>query len=375
MLKKIRKFLFDSNASLTIISILLGFVVGAIALAFSGYNPFKAYWIILQGIFSRPSYVSYTIIRSTPLILTGLSVAFAFRTGLFNIGAEGQYIIGASTAAIAGYYLNLPAVIHIPVIIILAILAAGLWASLAGYFKSRYGVHEVISTIMLNWIAFYLHNWFTTIPSLAKPNSEATYSIQQSARITFIGEWKVSEAGLAWMNKYPLAKDIFRTPINAGIFIAIIAAIVVWFIMNKSTLGYRLKAVGFNPHAAKYGGINTNRSLVTSMFIAGALAGIAGAVQVMGVTHNISILALMEGYGFDGIAVALIGSNTAFGCVWAALLFGGLKYGGAKIQYKMGAPSEVISIVIGSIIFFIAIPRLIKILLNYFKKDNGDNHA
>jgi len=373
MIKKIKNFFLNSSASITIISIFLGLLVGAIALSFSGYNPLKAYWVILEGIFSKPKYVSYTIIRSTPLILTGLSVAFAFRTGLFNIGAEGQYIIGSSVAAMAGYYLHLPAIIHIPVIIILAILAAGLWGSLAGFFKSRYGVHEVISTIMLNWIAFYLHNFVTTINGLAKPNSEVTYNIQSSASLTFFENWKVSPEGLDWVSNHPFIGGIFRTPVNAGIFIALIAAVIVWFIMNKSTLGYRLKAVGYNPDAAKYGGINTNKSLITSMFIAGALAGLAGAIQVMGVSHNISILALMEGYGFDGIAVALIGSNSAFGCVWAAFLFGGLKYGGAKIQYRLGAPSEVISIVIGSIIFFIAIPKLIKIILTYFKKKNGKN--
>lgn len=375
MIKKIKDYLLNSSGMITVISIILGFAVGTIVLGSSGYNPFKAYWVIIEGIFSKPGYVSYTIIRSTPLILTGLSVAFAFRTGLFNIGAEGQYIIGATTAAVAGFYLHLPAIIHIPVVIILAILAAGLWASLAGYFKARYGVHEVISTIMLNWIAFYFHNYVTTIPSLAKPNSEATYDIQHTASITFLGEWKISEAGLDWMHKYPLAKDIFRTPVNAGILLALLAAVLVWFIMNKSTLGYRLKAVGYNPDAAKYGGINTNKSVITSMFIAGSLAGLAGAIQVIGVSHNISVLALMEGYGFDGIAVALIGSNTAFGCVWGALMFGGLKYGGAKIQYKMGAPSEVISIVIGSIIFFIAIPKLIKIVLEFFKNKNGDQNV
>ncbi len=361
---KLIKFLTESNKSFTLISILLGFFIGGLILWFSGFNPFQAYEIIFKGIFSKPSYISYTIIRSTPLILTGLSVAFAFRTGLFNIGAEGQFIVGSATAALAGYYIHLPAVLLIPLIILIAIFSSGLWGAIAGLLKSKYGIHEVISTIMLNWIALYLQNYLTRIKGFAKPNSEASKFIQDNANITFFDNWKHTDQGMAWLNNHHFFKEILRTPSNFGIFIAILCAVLVLIILNKTTLGYKLRAVGFNKEAARYGGINVEKYMIISMFISGSLAGLAGALHVMGVSHNITILSAMEGYGFDGIAVALIGNNTAFGAIWSGFLFGALKYGGTKIQPFMGAPSEIISIMIGTIVFFISMPNIIKISLN-----------
>lgn len=373
---KIIKFFTESNKAFTLISILLGFFIGGLILWLSGFNPFRAYQIIINGIFSKPTYISYTIIRATPLILTGLSVAFAFRTGLFNIGAEGQFIIGSAAAALAGYYINLPAILLIPVVIFIAIFFSGLWGAIAGLLKSKYGIHEVISTIMLNWIALYLQNYFTSIKGFAKPNSEATKYIYDNAKITFLDNWKHTDQGIEWLKNHQLLKDILRTPANFGIFIAILCAILVWVILNKTTLGYKLRAVGFNKEAARYGGINIEKYTIISMFISGSLAGLAGGLHVMGVSHNITILSAMEGYGFDGIAVALIGNNAAFGTIWAGFLFGALKYGGTKIQPFMGAPSEIISIMIGTIVFFISMPNIIKISLNKILKKNkkrGDN--
>ena len=154
--------------------------------------------------------------------------------------------------------------------------------------------------------------------------------------------------------------------------IAIAVAVLVWFILKHTTLGYRLRAVGFNLYAAEYGGINVKKNMVISMTIAGALSGLAGALQVMGVSHQISLLAAMEGYGFDGIAVSLIGNSTPIGCVFSGLLFGGLKYGGPKMQPAMGAPSEIINIVIGIIVFFIAIPQLIRLILEFGKRKKAE---
>lgn len=356
------KFLF------TAISIILGLIIGAILLALAGYNPFEAYLAMIVGVFSKPSYVSNTIIKATPLIFTGLSVAFAFRTGLFNIGAEGQFIIGTMTAVWAGLYLNfLPGFIHIPIIIILAIVTSGLWGALSGYLKSRFGVHEVISTIMLNWIAFYLLNYMVMIPGINKPGGEASLNIPRSAQISLLDDWKTSDSGISWLIDHPFLKDLLRTPVNFGILFAIVFAILVWFVLNKTTLGYRLRSVGLNKYAAEYAGINVNKNVIVSMFIAGSLSGLAGAFHVMGVSKNISRLAGMEGYGFDGIAVALIGSNGSLGVFFSGLLFGALKYGGSKIQMVMGAPSEIINIVIGIIVFFIAIPKMLIIIKKYFK--------
>lgn len=349
---------------LTLLSVVLGLIVGGIALAISGYNPLEAYGIMVEGIFSRPRYISWTVIRSVPIILTGLSVAFAFRTGLFNIGAEGQYIVGAVTAALAGYFLELPAGIHAVVVIVIAMVAAGVWGGIAGLLKSKFGVHEVISTIMLNWIALYLNNYIVFWDKFRRPQSEASQKILETAQISILGDLRTSG------NEF--IRGIFSTPVNLGIAFAVLAALFVWYTLNKTTLGYELRAVGYNRHASEYGGINVNRSIVISMVISGALAGLGGATQVLGVTKEVSVLAAMEGNGFDGIAVALLGNTTPLGSVLAGLLFGGLKYGGPKIQPSLGAPSEVIDIMIGSIVFFTAMPNFIKVIAHKLKKKRGE---
>lgn len=352
----------------TIISILLGVFVGGIILKLVGYNPLEAYGIIIKGIFSQPKYMSWTIIYATPLIITGLSVAFANKTGLFNIGAEGQYIVGALVAALAGYYLNLPPVIHVVVAILLAATAAGIWGGFAGYLKAKFGINEVISTIMLNWIAFYLSNYIVGLPGFKNPSNDASMKILDSARIDILGNWKLSEAGRVWRGSHPFMDSVFSTPVNLGIVFAIILAIITWYILNKTTLGYELKAVGYNKYAAEYGGINVNKKMVTSMFISGALAGCAGAFGVLGRNMSIALLAVQEGHGFDGIAVSLIGSANPFGIILSGLFFGGLRYGGTKIQPALNAPSEIVNIILGTIVFFIALPRLFKLIGGGFKK-------
>ncbi len=364
----LEKIFSNGSLGLTMVAVILGFLVGAVVLLVAGFNPLEAYMAILKGIFSKPKYMSYVIIYSTPLIITGLSVAFALRTGLFNIGAEGQYIVGAMTAAMAGYFFHLPMVVHVLVCVILAALAAGMWGGIAGYIKARFGVHEVISTIMLNWIALYLSNWAVTLKSFGKQGTGKSYAIRETARIDLFGEWKITEPGIEFMRSHSFLGDILKSPVNIGILVAIILAVLVWIVLNKTTLGYELRAVGFNPHAAEYAGINVNQSIITSMVISGGLAGTAGALQVLGVSHRIAKLAAMEGYGFDGIAVSLIGNNTGPGSVLAGFLFGGLKYGGSKIQDVVGAPTEVINIMVGTIILFVAMPGLIRLLLGFKKR-------
>ncbi len=361
------KFLKGSWGIL-LISNLLGFLLGAVILLLAGFNPLEAYWVILKGIFSRPKYVSYVIIYATPLIITGLSVAFALRTGLFNIGAEGQYIVGAIMAAAAGYFFHLPLILHVPLAIGLAMIAGAIWGGLAGYIKARFGVHEVISTIMLNWIALYLSNFVITLKAFAAQGTGKTFPIQATARINILSDWKISEAGIEFIRSHKMLGDVLKSPINVGFIFAILLAILVWYVLNKTTLGYELRAVGFNPHAAEAGGINVKKSMVISMLFSGGLAGAAGAFQVLGVSHRIAKLATMEGYGFDGIAVSLIGNNTGAGSVFAGLLFGGLKYGGSKIQDVMQAPTEVINIMIGTIILFVAMPKLIRLILTLLER-------
>ena len=345
-LKVKKKSFIDDAVKFSLLSILLGLLVGAIVLVISGNSPIKAYGAMIEGIFGKPKYIAWTIIKATPYILTGLSIAFAFKTGLFNIGAEGQFIIGALVATLVGYSIRLPAIIHIPLTMILAGLAGGLWGSIAGFLKSKFGINEVIATIMLNWIAFYLSNFMVSNSFISVENSEASVNIQESASIGI--DWLKGLVGPA-------------TSVNWGIIISIILVFVIWFVLTKTTLGFELRAVGHNKDAAEYAGIDVGKSILKSMAIAGLLAGVAGAIQVMGVTHNITVLAAQEGYGFDGIAVALIANSNPIGVIFSGLLFGAFKYGGIKMQ-SVGAPSEVINIVIGSIVFFIALSNGLRML-------------
>ncbi|MBN1499615.1 MAG: ABC transporter permease [Spirochaetes bacterium] len=376
MKEKKKTGFFQSTAGFTVVSIFLGLFIGGIILKIAGFNPFTAYWVIIKGVVSKPKYVAYTLVSATPLILTGLSVAFAFRTGLFNIGAEGQFIIGALVAGLTGYFWHLPPVIHVIVVIIVAGSAAAAWGGLSGYLKAKFGVNEVISTIMLNWIAFYLSNWIVGLPGIAKEvGVNVTNNIQDTARIDILGVWKRTDEGIEYLTEHPFFFDLLRAPVNLGFLFAILLVILIWFILNRTTLGYELRAVGFNKHAAEYGGINVKKSIIISMAISGALAGLAGTFHVLGNSMKVANLAGMEGAGFDGIAVALIGNTTAAGSVFGGLLFGILKYGGTKIQNELGAPTEIINIIIGTIVFFIAMPKFIKILYSIKLKKGGNQNA
>lgn len=363
-MKNKRYYSFMETAVSAIISILMGLIVGGIVLTIAGYNPLGAYKVILEGIFAKPNYIVYTIIYATPLIMTGLSVAFSIKTGLLNIGAEGQYIIGSLVAVVLGAKLNLPTAIHIPVCIIGAMLAAGLWGGIAGVLRAKYNVNEVISTIMLNWVAFHLNNYIVTLPGIGKVGTNVTEYIKPTARIDLLFDWKVSEIGSVFRKAHPLIGDALRAPVNFGIILAIIIAVLVKLYLNRTTSGYALRVVGDNKNCAEYNGINITKSIILTMVICGMLAGAGGAFQVLGRTRNVAKLAVMEAYGFNGIAVALIAKNSAVGCVFSGLFFAALTYGGSKIQSVMGAPKEVVNIVIGTIIFFVAIPAVIP----YIKK-------
>jgi ABC-type uncharacterized transport system permease subunit len=341
---------------LSFLCVISGLLVGALVLKFSGISPLEAYKVMWNGAFSRPSSLAYIIIRSTPLILTGLSVAFAFRTGLFNIGSEGQFIVGALSAAYFGHLFQFNPWLQIPVVLLLSVFISALYGGLAGFMKAKFGVHEVISTIMLNWIALYFSNFMVNLEGFHKANTETTEFIHPSTSLTLFENWKTSDAGISWLSKHEFLHEFLRPPVNAGIFLALIATIVVWLLLDKTSFGFKLKAVGLSSEAARYAGINVNKKLTQSMMIAGGLSGLAGATHVMGVSKNIAILAAHEGYGFDGIAVALIGSNNPFGVAIGGFFLGALKYSGQKIQSALEAPSEVIGIMIGAIIFFIAIP-------------------
>ena len=238
-------------------------------------------------------------------------------------------------------------------------IAGGVWGSIAGFLKSKFGINEVIVCIMLNWIAFYFSNFMVSNSFISVPNSESSVSILDSASISI--NWLKGLVGPA-------------TSVNWGLIISLVLVFVIWFVLNKTTLGFELKAVGHNKDAAEYAGIDVRKSMLKSMAIAGMLAGIAGAIQVMGVTHNITVLAAQEGYGFDGIAVALIANSNPIGVIFSGLLFGAFKYGGIKMQ-SVNAPSEVINIVIGSIVYFIALSNGLRILYKKMKEKKAKGGA
>lgn len=346
--------ILSSNAFYTLISIVIGFVVGAILLNIAKINPLDAYKQLFNGVFGKPKFMVWCLIYAAPLIFTGLSVAFSFKTGVFNIGAEGQFVVGSLTACILGILVKAPAIIHVPLCFIGAALAGGIWGAIVGVLKIKKGVNEVLSYIMFNWIAFYLSNFVVNLSIIHKDGGgEATKDIAATARI---------------LAPKSIIAATGASAANYGFILAIIFAVIVWFIINRTTLGFKLRAVGFSNTAAQYAGIDTGKSFLTAMAFSGALAGIGGAVQLMGMSGRISQFSGQEGYGFQGITVALIASSNPIACIFAGIFYGAMKYGGGKLSL-VNAPAEVVDIIMGIIILFIAISSLFKnIFLNHGKK-------
>ena len=350
----------DSVVVSTLLSIVLAFVLGGLVLWAAGHNPLVVYRVMAAGVFTNPKYIAWTLLKAQPIVITGLSVAFAYRTGLFNIGAEGQYIVGLTVAAMAGYFIKLPPVIHPIVVILIASGAAALYGALVGLLKARFGINEVITGIMLNWVAFYGHNVIVA-SSFFGEKINISYSTQPTANIVVLEAWKKTEEGRAYLAGHPFWKDVLSTPINWGLLVAVLLVVAVWFVLNRTRLGYELRAVGSGPDAARHSGISISARTMTAMAIAGGIAGCAGAVQLLGITipHRLSNLGAMEGYGFDGLAVALMGNSTALGSLLSGLFFAVLKYGGSKVNAEpANAPPEVVSIMIGVIMLCVSAPRI-----------------
>lgn len=338
----------------TILSIIIGFIVGAIFLVIMGISIGEAYGTLFNSVFSNMKSVSYCIVYGTPYIVIGLSVAFSFRTGVFNIGAEGQFVMGSMAACVTGILLgSLPPVLLIPLCFLAAAIAGAIWGVIVGFLKNKWGINEVLSMIMFNWIAFYLSNYIADIPAIHNEGSaEATRNISENARTLL-------QAGL--IERFNLCPTA-----NWGIVVAIVLTILVYFVIEKTTLGYELKAVGFNKSAAEYGGISVNRSILTALAISGALAGLGGSLQLMGMGGRISIFTSQEGFGFAGIVVALIGVSNPFGVLIAGLFYGALTYGGGRLNL-VKAPTQVVDIIVGTVVFFIAISSIFGAVKNLKK--------
>lgn len=353
-----------------IVAILFGFFVATIVLASAGYDPVEAFGALIDGMIGKPKYIANVIIKATPLLFTGVAVAFAFRVGLFNIGAEGQYVFGTVFATIVGVLLDLPPVLQIPVVLLVGMLAGAAAGALVGWLKAKFGIHEVITSIMLNWISLYFNNFVVNSEAFHKANSTKSLPINPSGYTMLFTDMKSSSDGLAALKDIPIVGDaIARTDANVGIIVAIIAAIFIGWLLMRTKVGYEMRAVGFNRDAAQFTGINVKRNLVLCMAISGALCGVAGALNITGLNpHSISVLAAFENYGFNGLSVAFIAGCSPVGCIPASLLFAGLLYGGQSVQQAVGAPSEIISIIIGTIVFFMALGGVIPMLAEYLDR-------
>jgi len=302
----------------------------------------EAYAGLFEGSFGSVGAISETLTAATPLILAGLAVAIGFRAGLFNIGAEGQMLIGGMSALMVGFSFDgLPIVIHLPLAIIAGIIGGAVWGGFPGWLRAKTGAHEVITTIMLNWIAIRLVDWALKTPFIQAEGrtDPISKSVLESARLPklFGAQYRV----------------------HAGIILALLVAWFAYWLLFKSTIGYEFRAVGYNPDGARYAGISVTRAYVLVMAFAGAMAGIAGANQVIGVLHRGSP-GFSASIGFDAIALALLGRSHPFGVVLAGLLFGALRAGGLKMQAASSVGIDLVTIVQALIIVFIAAPALIR---------------
>lgn len=321
----------------------LGLIAGAILMAATGNNPFQGYAYLFRGGLMNIERIGNSLATATPLIFTGLSVAFAFKTGLFNIGAAGQMLIGGLCATAVGLTFLWPKPLLLMVMIVAAIIGGAAWGVVPGLLKAKFNVHEVVATIMMNWIAYW--TVYYVIPAYFK----GAYLETESRRIPYAASLKVN-----WLT------DMFNgSYINLGFFLAIITVVIIAFILERTTLGYELKAVGYNRHAAEYAGIRANRNIALSMMIAGALAGLGGAAYYIGYASNMQI-GVIPSQGFDGIAVSLLGTNSPWGVFGAAIFFGLLHSGKGFMNAMTKIPPEIADTIIATIIYFSATSILIE---------------
>lgn len=372
---QIMKEIFGGSAAISVLAVFLALVVGGILIVMtdeavaeaSGYffsrplDTFSAIWDAVGGAYSalfRGSIFNYlraddlvaafrpiteTLANATPLIAAGLGVALAFRVGLFNIGGRGQMLIAAAAAGYVGAYIPMPPVIHLVVALVVGIIGGALWGGLVGLLKARTGAHEVIVTIMLNYIAFYLVSFLLRTPgALQAPgqNNPKSGPILDTAVFP------------------PLLGEQYN--LNLGFILVIFATIYVWYLLNRSALGFRFRAVGENPHAARVAGIKVERVYVQVMLIAGALVGLAGVYQVLGNFTGGFASGLDASIGFDAITVALLGRSKPWGVFFAGILFGALKAGSYTMQAAEGIPVDIVLVVQSFIVLFIAAPPLVR---------------
>ena len=349
--------LFSDQKTVSITVVLLGFLCGTLLILLVGRNPAGMYSAMLQTLtgfdITRGSwnarYIGEWLTASIPLILCGLSMGFAARTGLFNIGAEGQYIVGLTVAQFVALYFPPIPVLHWVMAVAAAGLAGALWGGIVGWLKAKFAVSEVVATIMLNYIAFFFSRWSSM--QIPGANTYKTPSFPVTARLSS-----------------PLLERLTNdSRLNLGLWIALLSCVAYWFIIEKTRLGFELRATGLNKDAARYAGIRVTRSITTSMLMAGMFAGFAGAVVALGSFSYGRVLGGYDNYGFNGIAVALVGNSTAGGTLISGLLFGMLASAQPLMQSRQ-IPKEITLIISGLVVVLISLRAGVKLFLDWKAK-------
>ncbi len=342
------------QAGMPIVAALLALIVGGVIVWIAGYNPWLAMTALLQGAFGGPQQIGETIMRSTPLLLAGLAVSFGFKAGLFNIGAEGQIFIGGLVAAMAGLVIGavLPAAIAVPVLLCLAAAGGAAWAFIPAILKARVGAHEVITTMMFSYIARYLVSWLVLGPIKAPGPIPQSLPLPGAARIP------------TFQQLFPW---LLTGRAHLGFLLGVALALVLWWFYRSTVLGYEVRAVGLNPDASENAGISVARMTVIALCTSGAIAGIAGAVEIMAVQGRI-FDQFSSGFGFTGIAVALLARNNPLGVIPAAIMFGALSAGSGTMELVAGVPPAVINIIQALVIMFVASEGIIRVWIRRREK-------
>lgn len=332
-----------------IYAIILSFIIGGILIALIGVNPFTAYWALVRGMFGSSDRIAGSLARSVPFIGSALALAFAFKAGLFNIGAEGQLLVGGLTAAWVGtwaWMTDTPGIFAIPIILIAGLVGGFVWGWIPGELRARTGAHEVISTIMLNSIALFGVRWLVNSrdPLILRDTTSSVPRTQQISDTAILPELADSNPNL-----------------HMGIFVLIAVCFMLWFVLRRTTFGFETITVGTNPHAAHYAGINVNRIIVLAMALSGAFAGLAAASEVSG-TNQFFQPGTFAFIGFDGIAIALLARANPVAIIPAAILWGSLLAGAPLMQQEADVSIDVVRIIQAMVLLFVAADAIVRYL-------------
>ncbi len=335
------------GVSVPLTAVLLAGIIGSIILWLSDANPWDAYTALFRGAFGSDAAIGRTLEKATPLILGGLAVAFAFKAGLFNIGGQGQLLMGAIIAGYVGFAVTgLPFIIHMPLALLIGSLTGALFASIAGALRTYTGAHEVITTIMLNFVAINITDYLADGPWKDTGIVARTPAIAESAAIPVWGT------------------------LPAGFFIAAIMAFATWYLLFHTTLGYEIRTVGLNPNAAHYAGIKVARTIILTMALSGFLAGMGGAIETLGVVGRYQP-GFNTGLGFDGITIALLARTNPLGVIPAALLVGAMQAGSSQMQFDANVPSQIIDVIQALILFFVSADMIVRWIIRTRADEGG----